>query len=76
MLSNNGNNVCTVKITSKHSIIMHIFVSVRIISPVSNNIEDIYSFSWKSSVGKVEGKIFSSVAMGSGFIEKLIKLKL
>lgn len=55
---------------------MYISASVRMISPVSNNMEFIYSVSWKFRVNEVEGKTLSSVAMRGGFTEKLIKPKL
>lgn len=47
------------------------FCIVRIISPVSNNVEFIYSINWKTRVGNMEGKTFSSAAMKIGFFETL-----
>lgn len=68
-----GNNVY--KKIFKYFSYMYIFVLVRMILFVSNNMEFIYLVSWKFRVNEVEGKIFSSVVMRGGFIEKLIKFK-
>lgn len=45
-----------IRVTSEHSIFMHIFTSVGVILSVSNNMGFTYSTTWKSRVREVEGK--------------------
>lgn len=56
LLFSNTRKQMFIRVTFEHSIFMHIFASVGVISSVSENMEFTCSTTWKSRVSEVEGR--------------------